>query len=100
MTRRRAVLWVRIGVLAGCVLLLEVLCRTGAIDPLTVIPPSEMVASMIEQIGSGELNEGMIQTFSTIAVAVVLAVALGTLGGALVHRAPRLRRLIDPLLAS
>lgn len=100
MTRRRAVLLVRIAALAGCVLLLELLCRTGVIDPLTIIPPSDMVASMVERIASGELDEGMVQTFSTIATAFVLAVTLGTLGGALLHRSPRLRDVVDPLLAS
>jgi NitT/TauT family transport system permease protein len=100
MIRRRAVLLVRIAVLAAGVLLLEVLCRTGAIDPLTVIPPSEMVASMVERIASGELDAGMVQTFSTIVTAFVLAVTLGTLGGALIHRVPRLRDVVDPLLAS
>ena len=100
MTRRRAVLLVRIAALAGCVLLLELLCRTGAIDPLTIIPPSDMVASMVERIASGDLDEGMVQTFSTIATAFVLAVTLGTLGGALLHRSPRLRDVVDPLLAS
>jgi NitT/TauT family transport system permease protein len=99
-TRRRAVLLVRIAALAGCVLLLELLCRTGAIDPLTIIPPSDMVASMVERISSGDLDEGMIQTFSTIATAFVLAVTLGTLGGALLHRSTRLRDVVDPLLAS
>jgi NitT/TauT family transport system permease protein len=91
---------VRIAALAGCVLLLELLCRTGVIDPLTIIPPSDMVASMVERIASGELDEGMVQTFSTIATAFVLAVTLGTLGGALLHRSPRLRDVVDPLLAS
>jgi NitT/TauT family transport system permease protein len=100
MSRGQAVLLVRIAVLAGAVLLLEALCRTGVIDPLTIIPPSDMVASMIERITSGELDAGMIQTFSTIAAAFVLAVTLGTLGGALIHRSARLRAVVDPLLAS
>jgi NitT/TauT family transport system permease protein len=100
MTRRRAVLLVRIGLLVGSVTLLELLCRTGVIDPLTVIPPSDMVAAMVERIGSGELDESMIQTFSTIAIAFVLAVSLGTLAGAIIHRVPRLRDVVDPLLAS
>jgi NitT/TauT family transport system permease protein len=100
MTRRRAVLLVRIGLLVGGVLSFELLCRTGLIDPLTVIPPSDMVAAMVERIGSGELNESMIQTFSTIAIAFVLAVTLGTLAGAMIHRVPRLRDVVDPLLAS
>lgn len=86
--------------MAGSVLLLELLCRVGAIDPLTLIPPSDMITSMVENIGSGDLNTSMAQTFSTITIAFVLGVVLGTLGGALVHRMQRLRELIDPLLAS
>jgi NitT/TauT family transport system permease protein len=100
LTRRRAALLVRIAVLAGLVLLLEIGCRTGVVDPLTVIPPSDMVASMIEHVSSGELNESILQTFSTIALAFVLAVGLGTLVGVLLHRWSRLRAIADPLLAS
>jgi NitT/TauT family transport system permease protein len=94
------VLGVRMAVLAGLVLLLEILCRAGIIDPLTVIPPSEMAASMLEHLASGELNANIAQTFSTIALAFVLAVVTGTLFGALVHGVPRLRDVLDPLLAS
>jgi NitT/TauT family transport system permease protein len=100
MTRGRAVLLVRVAWLAGAVLLLEILCRTGAIDPLAVIPPSDMVASMVERVASGELDASIVQTFSTIVIAFALAVTLGTAGGAFVHRQPRLRDVIDPLLAS
>lgn len=100
MSRRRAVLAVRVALLAALVLLLELLCRAGVIDPLTIIPPSDMVAAMIGEIASGEIIPSMVQTFSTIALAFVLAVALGTLLGAMVHALPRLRRAIDPLLAS
>jgi NitT/TauT family transport system permease protein len=99
-TRRRAALVVRIAVLAGLVVVLEICCRTGIIDPLTVIPPSEMVASMVDHIGSGEFNESIVNTFSTIILAFALAVGLGTLAGALVHRSSRLRDVADPLLAS
>jgi NitT/TauT family transport system permease protein len=99
-TRRRAALLVRIAILAGLVALLEICCRTGIIDPLTVIPPSEMVVSMVDHIGSGELNESIVNTFSTIVLAFALAVLFGTLAGALVHRSPRLRDAADPLLAS
>ena len=100
MTRRRAVLLVRIAVLAGLTATLEICCRTGLIDPLIVIPPSEMVASMIDRVGSGELDESIVNTFSTIALAFVLAIGCGTLVGALVHRSSRLRDVVDPLLAS
>ena len=100
MDRRRAALLVRVAVLAGLVLLLEALCRTGVIDPLTVIPPSEMLASMAGQLASGAITEAALQTFSTIALAFALSVGLGTLLGAAVHAVPRLREAVDPLLAS
>jgi len=100
MTRRRAALLVRSAGLAGLVVLLEVLCRMGAIDALTIIPPSEMAAAMAEQLASGDVLASVRQTFLTVALALVLAVTLGTLGGALLHATPRLRRVLDPLLAS
>jgi NitT/TauT family transport system permease protein len=99
-TRRRAALLVRIAVLAGAFALLEICCRLGIIDPLTMIPPSEMVASMIDHLRSGDLNESIVNTFSTILLAFVLAVGCGTLAGALIHRSQRLRDVVDPLLAS
>jgi NitT/TauT family transport system permease protein len=99
-TRRRAALLVRTAVLAGLVMLLEICCRTGIIDPLTVIPPSEMIVSMVDHIGSGELNESIFNTLSTIILAFALAVGFGSLAGTLVHRFSRLRDVADPLLAS
>jgi NitT/TauT family transport system permease protein len=100
MTRRRAVLLARVAVLTGAVALLEVLCRAGAIDPLTVLPPSEMAASMWEELSSGQMTPSIVQTFSTIGAAFCIAVALGTLLGALLHGSPRARRAVDPVLAS
>jgi NitT/TauT family transport system permease protein len=99
-TRQRAVLLVRIAVLTALVASLEICCRTGIVDPLTVIPPSDMIASMIDHVGSGEFNESIVNTFSTIMLAFVLAVGCGSLAGALVHRSPRLRDVVGPLLAS
>ena len=100
MTRGRAVLLVRTALLAGAVAALELLCRTGVIDPLTVIPPSAMVASMLEQLRSGDLDAGMAQTFSTIGLSFAIAVVAGTALGAVLHAVPRLRRAADPVLAS
>ena len=100
MRGRQAALIVRIAVLASLIVLLEIACRIGLIDPLTVIPPSDMVSSMVDQIGSGELNASIATTFSTIVLAFVLAVIGGTAAGALIHRLPRLRAVADPLLAS
>jgi NitT/TauT family transport system permease protein len=97
---RGAALWTRVVLLAGAVLLLEVLCRTGVVDPAAVLPPSEMVAAMMAVLASGDATDPMLRTFSTVGTAFVLAVAIGVGLGALVHALPRLRRAIEPLLAS
>jgi NitT/TauT family transport system permease protein len=59
-----------------------------------------MVAAMIAVLAGGDATEPMLRTFSTVGTAFVIAVGLGTLLGALVHGLPRLRRAIDPVLAS
>ena len=98
--RAAAVLGVRVLLLAALMLLLEVLCRTGVIDPMAVLPPSQMAADMVAELASGDATAPMLQTFSTVGLAFVLAVVLGTGLGALVHASPRLRRVLDPVLAS
>jgi NitT/TauT family transport system permease protein len=100
MTRRHAALIVRSAILASLIALLELGCRFGLIDTLTVLAPSDMVASMVDQVGSGELNASIATTFSTIVMAFVIAVVLGTSIGALIHRFARLRDVADPLPAS
>ncbi|MGI4951429.1 MAG: ABC transporter permease [Janthinobacterium lividum] len=99
-SRQRRVLATRVALLAGAVLALELLCRTEVIDPLTVIPPSEMVLSMLDQLGTEPVRAAVAATFSTIATAFLLSIVLGTLLGAIVHAVPRLRRSVDSLLAS
>lgn len=100
MTRRAAVAWTRVAVIVGAVLLVEILCRAGTISPLTLIPPSEMATALWDLIASGRINDDMTQTFSTVAIAFVLSVTTGLAIGAGVHAVPRLRRALDPLLAS
>lgn len=100
MTRAGAAAWVRLAVILGAVLLLELLCRSGVINPLTLLPPSEMATSLVEMLASGRIAGDILQTFSEVAAAFALSVAAGTLLGALIHALPRLRRAVDPLLAS
>jgi NitT/TauT family transport system permease protein len=98
--REHAVTLVRIAWLAGVVLVLELLCRTGIINPLTLIAPSEMAIALWHLLVSGEIKGDIVQTFSTVAIALALAVTLGFALGAVVHALPRVRRALDPLLAS
>ena len=67
---------VRLAVIAGFVVLIEALCRFGAINPLTLLPPSEMAAHLLALLASGEINEAMAGTFSNVAIAFALSVVL------------------------
>jgi NitT/TauT family transport system permease protein len=100
MTRARAIFWTRIAVIAASVALVEILCRTGIIKNLVMIPPSAMAASMAHLLASGEITEDIARTFSTVGLAFTTAVTAGFSFGVLVHAIPRLRQAIDPLLAS
>ncbi|MDB5510640.1 MAG: nitrate transporter permease [Enterovirga sp.] len=100
MTRNRAIVLARIGVVAGAVVLVEVLCRLGVINPLTLVAPSRMVFDLAGILASGDINRDIAYTATTIATALVLSVVLGIVLGVAVHALPRVRRALDPLLAS
>lgn len=100
MTRQRAVTLTRLAWLLGAIAVLEALCRSGMISPLSLIPPSEMAVALGGMLWSGEMTADMIQTFSTVAIALTLSIVIGLVLGVAVHALPRLRRGLDPLLAS
>ena len=77
MTRAAAVRWTRIALVAGCVLLLEAVCRLHMINPLTLIPPSAMAIAMVRMIASGEMIGDIAHTFSAVAIAAVASVIAG-----------------------
>jgi len=94
------VAWTRLAVIVGAVALVEALCRAGVIGPLVMIPPSEMASALWDLLLSGGVTEDLERTFSSVAVAFVLALVCGFAGGVAIHALPRLRRALDPLLAS
>jgi NitT/TauT family transport system permease protein len=100
MSRAAAILWVRVAVIAGSIAVLEILCRLQVINPLTLIPPSEMATSLWDLLVAGKIQDDIAQTFSTVATAFALSVVTGFIVGAVIHALPRVRRAVDPLLAS
>jgi NitT/TauT family transport system permease protein len=94
------VLATRIAVVVGAFAVLEALCRFGVISKLVMIPPSAMVVSMVGLIASGDIDDDIVRTAMTVAIAFAGAVVLGFLAGAGLHATPRLRRVFDPLLAA
>ena len=100
MTRRARVVWTRVAVIAGLVLLLEALCRFGVIKRLTMIPPSDMLAEMVSLITSGDITADILQTVGEVLSACAVSVLAGFSLGALIHRRTRVRQALAPVLAS
>ena len=79
---------------------LEVLCRTGVLDRVTIIPPTEMVTSAWGILRSGRFNADIAFTLFNTAAAIVLATTVGFFAGAIMHVLPRFRRVSEPLLSA
>jgi ABC-type nitrate/sulfonate/bicarbonate transport system permease component len=97
MTRAGAI---RLGILVGAVALLEAACRAGYVDRMAVIPPSEMARGAWRVLGTEEARGHIAQTLTTVTLACALSLIGGFGIGVALHRLPRLRRAVDPLLAS
>lgn len=80
--------------------LLELLCRLGVIDRVTMIPPSEMIAALFDILRSGRFNADIAFTCYNTLCAIGLAICIGFFLGAGLHALPRLRRMLDPLLSA
>jgi NitT/TauT family transport system permease protein len=91
---------VRTLVIVGAFAALEVLCRAGIINRLTMIPPSEMVVALWQILASGKANADIAFTILNTSAAVALSVFGGFLAGACLHALPRLRRTVEPLLSA
>jgi NitT/TauT family transport system permease protein len=94
------VAWLRLGAIALTVGLIEALCRAGIIDDFTMIPPSRMAVGLVTILASAEMRGHIAETLINVAVTLVLAIGVGFLVGALLFMLPRVRRVVDPLLAS
>src|SRR5258708_35148259 len=82
------------------ILLLELLCRTGVIDRLTMQPPSAMVRDLVSLIASGSMNHAMAKTFANVGIACAASVIGGIAFGVALHRLRALRQVLEPLLAT
>ena len=92
--------FLRLLVVGGFVVALEVLCRTGIISKLVLIAPSEMAMHLVRILTSRKADADILESLTNVVMAVVLSVVGGFAIGAMIHSFPRLRRAIDPFLAS
>lgn len=90
----------RIVVVLGAFLAVELLARIGSIPRVMMIPPSEMVVALARILASGRMNVHIAITLRNVGIALTGALLLGFVAGVVVHALPRLRRILDPLFAS
>jgi len=92
--------WYRAAVIAGIVALLEVLCLTGYIDKITMPAPHIILRDLYRMLLSGSMNGAIAKTLTNTVLALGLAIGVGIIAAALLHRARALRDTLDPLFAT
>ncbi len=90
----------RLVIVVGLIAGVELSCRTGMIDPFTLIAPSAMAVSLARLIVAGKVASDLAFTLTNIAAAIILSIVFGFILGTIIHALPRLRRVVDPLLAA
>jgi NitT/TauT family transport system permease protein len=96
---RRVALY-RLLVLVGAVGALEVLCRVGVIDRVTMQPPHRIVYDLAIILISGSLNAAIGKTLTNASIAFALALVVGVVTAVVLHGRRALRETLDPLFAT
>ena len=92
--------WIRLLLIAGALALLEVTCRYGLVSRDAVIPPSRMAEGAWRALAAEETRADIWLTLQSVFLSLALSIVAGMAAGLLLHQARRLRRALDPLLAS
>jgi len=94
------VAWYRAAVIAGVVALLEALCLAGVIDKITMPAPHVIARDLWRMLVSGRMNAAIAKTLGNTVLALGLALGVGIIAAALLHRARAVRDTLDPLFAT
>ncbi|NUB14215.1 ABC transporter permease, partial [Azospirillum brasilense] len=90
----------RLLITAAAVLALEAAGRLGYVGLSTMTPPSEMLTELIRLMGTDGFWTQIGFTLRNILAAAVAAMVVGFAGGVTLHALPRVRRAVEPLIAS
>ncbi len=90
----------RLAFVVGAIVLVELLCRIGVIDRLTMQPPSAMARDLFVLLASGTMNHAMLKTFANVAIACAAAVIAGVMLGVALHGRHAIRQVLEPLFAT
>ena len=96
--RRPAV--VRAAIVVGFVLFCELATRVGWVGRNALVPPTEMVATLAALMRTDEFWSEAAFTSANILISFVSAVIAGFAIGVVLHRLPRTRRALEPIIAS
>lgn len=92
--------WIRAAVIVGMIAALEGACRFRLIPVSVILPPSEMLLSLVNILHEGELTGDILSSLRNVLVASAIAVGLGFLCGVVIHALPGLRAAVEPFMAS
>jgi NitT/TauT family transport system permease protein len=90
----------RAGVVLAIVAVLELLCLMGVIDRITMQAPHLIVRDLYRLLASGRMNAAIAKTLGNTILALGLAVGVGLVAAAVIHRRRGLRETLDPLFAT
>jgi NitT/TauT family transport system permease protein len=90
----------RVALIAGAALLVELLCRLNVITPFTMTSPSNTFVNLVHLLASGKPWPDLLFTLGNTLAAIVTSIVAGFAIGVIVQRIPRLRRVVSPLLAA
>jgi ABC-type nitrate/sulfonate/bicarbonate transport system permease component len=74
----------------------EILGRSELI--LSIVPPSEVLPALFEQLGEGEILQATLGTLGLAAVGFIFGAIIGVATGLLIGISPRLAAVLDPLV--
>ncbi len=86
--------------LLGVLVLLEVLCRTGTVGRITMVPPTAMLAAAGRAFTDPALRAAMLITAGEVVAAASGSIVAGAAAGFVLWLLPALRRIADPVLGA
>jgi NitT/TauT family transport system permease protein len=90
----------RLLVLVAAIGILEILCRLDIIDQLTMQPPHQIFTDLARILASGSMNRAMLRTLSNAVTACAMAVVVGIMFAAVIHRRPAIREALDLIFST
>ena len=91
---------IRLILISGCLLLLELACQLGWVQSQVMVPPTVMLTTLWNLLHSDVMVADIAITFSEAFRALVIAVVLGMVLAWLLHRWSRLSDVLYPVLSS